>query len=77
VVAHVRMHGVLGDGTQIDSNVFDYPITICWGCLYRVSTFDCQDLTTSSDMRAPCYIGQDDGVDCRFAAIFGWDTNQL
>ncbi len=69
----VQVIGETGDGTEVKSNVFTYPITICRGCLLMFPTeadnpnspnFDCDLLSGSLDDE-PCNIGQDDPVDCR------------
>ncbi len=72
IVANVTIEGRDSAGTIYRSNTLHYPIMVCWQCLYMVVTSDCDDLSNAQDMRPPCLIGQDDGVDCRvFGALGG------
>lgn len=71
----VRLEGRLGDGTIVKSNEYEYPLQICYGCLYQIVTADCNDLSDANDMAVPCFIGQDDGVDCRLFTLWGADPS--
>lgn len=74
IVAHVRIEGQLMDGTIVQTNEYQFPIDICWGCLYQVVTDDCSAFREAQDMKPPCRIGQDEGVDCRLFSMWGWGT---
>jgi hypothetical protein len=71
IVVNITAEGRLSDGTIVHSNTMYYPINVCWKCLYMEVTDDCTDLSDSQDMRPPCLLGQDDGVDCRLFETLG------
>lgn len=71
IVANVTVEGRLSDGTIVHSNTFYYPIAVCSGCLVMNLVADPTDLSSAQDMRAPCIIGQDDGVDARLLTAMG------
>lgn len=75
LLVKVRIEGRLADGTIVKSNEFQYPVDICFGCLYMVVSDDCTNLSDAQDMRPPCIIGQDDGVDCRLFTLWGVDAD--
>jgi|GEM_PF-3488973 len=77
LLANVRLEGRLSDGTIVKSNVYSYPIDICFGCLYMVVTDDCTNLADAQDMRPPCLVGQDEGVDCRLFTLWGRDPGEI
>lgn len=65
IIAKIRIIGLLTDNTEIRSNEFWFPITVCYGCLaYRPPGADCTRLEEQL-RNIPCFPGQDDGVDCR------------
>ena len=73
----VRLEGRLGDGTIVQSNEYQYPFNVCFGCLYMVTVSDCTDFSDANDMRTPCQIGQDEGLDCRLATLLGLDASEI
>ncbi len=77
LLVKVRLESRLGDGTIVLSNEYYYPVDICFGCLYMIVTDDCSDLGDAGDMRPPCLIGQDEGVDCRLFTLWGSDISEI
>lgn len=75
----VRVFGETLGGTEITSAALRYPIYTCDGCLitYPQSAADPAQLPTyvcmggeSSDDPLPCYVGQDDYIDCRTCSAY-------
>lgn len=77
LLVKVRLESRLGDGAIVLSNEYKYPVDICFGCLYMIITDDCSDLGDAGDMRPPCLIGQDEGVDCRLFTLWGSDISEI
>jgi len=77
VLLKVRLEGRLGDGTIVQSNEYYFPLHICYGCLYMRVVQDCTDLSDANDMRPPCRIGENEGVDCRFFTVAGIDASDI
>ena len=81
ILAQIRFEGTTLGGSEVTSDTFTYPITICAGCLLDHTTpplFDDDDGSLTCDVsKAPpetpnltdfasvCVYGQDDPVDCR------------
>lgn len=61
---HVRMVGTRG-GSDVESNVFRYPVQVCDGCLISVLG-QCATLPTTTPVRPGgfCQLGQDGVQDC-------------
>ncbi len=78
IVVTVEMFGQTQAGIDVITQPFDYPITVCNGCLaycpigmacppptpYAGTDCDCGD-TTIETGELPCHPGQDDPIDCR------------
>jgi len=78
IVVTVQLFGVTQAGIELETQPFDYPITICNGCLaycpigmtcppatpHPGTNCDC-DNTDVDTGEMPCHPGQDDLVDCR------------
>lgn len=61
--------GVLNDHTEVRSNEFWYPLTVCNGCLvYFPPNVDPRRL--EENVSVPCALGQDDGVDARLCYTY-------
>ncbi len=60
VVAKVRAFGTTVGGTDVESQEFTFPITVCRGCLVSGTGANCDDAT---DKKPPCRFGQDQDVD--------------
>jgi hypothetical protein len=81
IVVTVEMFGQTQAGTDVITQPFDYPITLCDGCLaycpigmtcpptpaHPGTDCDC-DNTTIETGELPCHPGQDDPIDCRLVA---------
>jgi hypothetical protein len=68
MILRIVFEGKLLDGSLVKSNEFEYPVTVCNGCLisYGVAPSSCCDPAFWEDIPdAPCILGQDDGIDCR------------
>lgn len=74
LVVDVTIKGEMADGTEIQSNVFSYPIRVCRGCLLSFppeaddqtnTELDCDNTSSQSIGDMPCHPGQDEVVDCR------------
>ncbi|MBN1772180.1 MAG: hypothetical protein JXB32_13010 [Deltaproteobacteria bacterium] len=76
ITVTVQVFGVTQAGTEMETQEFDFPITLCDGCLVYCPTGVDLDTTTpgcqcncNSDVEQedpPCHPGQDDYVDCRY-----------
>jgi len=64
-------------GESVQTNVFAFPVTVCYGCLVGYSAADvnpnaplpnCLNATSSSStstaLPGPCFPGEDDAIDC-------------
>jgi hypothetical protein len=62
--ANITLFGTLGGG-RIDAEPFNYPVSVCTGCLTNVLGA-CGDTTVPAAMNKgnPCNLGQDIVVDC-------------
>lgn len=79
----IRFHGVTTAGSEVESNNFTYPMTICRGCLLTFplaanDPLDTQpncradftsDTSSVSDFALTCFPGQDSPLDCRVCRI--------
>jgi hypothetical protein len=75
IIARVKILGTTLGGQDIESGDFDYPITLCTGCLvtYPSGALDpttglcdtASDTTTETNV---CFFGQDRPVPCTFCA---------
>jgi hypothetical protein len=77
IVANVEIEGRLSDGTILHTNTMYYPIKVCYQCLVMDIVSDPTDLGDAQDMRPPCVIGQDDGIDSRVLFALGYDLSEL
>jgi hypothetical protein len=82
ITARVKVFGDTLGGTEITSNELSFPIAVCYGCLVdfppaaddaTVTGYQCNNASTGTSAStapsadtAPCWMGQDDPVDCRF-----------
>lgn len=74
--AHLEVRGELADGTPVTSAVFEFPLTVCLGCLVETPADADSPSVEGPDCcagRAPapaCHEGQDAPIDCRRCAAF-------
>jgi hypothetical protein len=77
MIARVKILGTTLGGQDIESAIFDYPITLCTGCLlyYPTEALDpnppylCTGTAeASSDISKVCFIGQDGYFPCTLCA---------
>jgi hypothetical protein len=74
----VQLFGITQSGTEVLTQEFDFPITVCNGCLEfcppgldlqpAVPGCQCNCAAAGAGVdldEAPCMIGQDDLIDCR------------
>ena len=70
VVANVRVFGSTLGGSDVQSDVFQYVIYTCWGCLISypaaelTTNGECSSMSGGSSIVLGCIQGQDDPVDC-------------
>jgi len=66
MTATVTLVGRMGDGTDVTSPEFLFPIRLCRGCLigYDVAPWECCYFKEEPDYY-PCFPGQDDGYSCQ------------
>jgi len=62
LISSVRLRGRTLGGTELESNEWQFPITVCSGCLCNLAP--CQ-MGTSESAGTNCHVGSDDLVDCR------------
>jgi hypothetical protein len=77
IIARIQVLGTTLGGQEIESAEFDYPITVCTGCLvsYPVDSLDptdglCTGGGTESETETVCFLGQDSPVDCSYCAAY-------
>jgi hypothetical protein len=75
-VAYVKFYGHTLGGTYIESNNFEFPVSLCAGCLINFASLaECNGValaqpnclgatTTSSSLPVPCVPGQDTYIQC-------------
>ena len=69
-VAYVKVFGQTLGGQSLESNEFQFPISVCHGCLVDIPVDALKNdwcKTThaaSSTVLSPCRIGQDQAIDC-------------
>jgi len=69
ITIRMRVVGLLADGTEVQSNEFWFPLTVCNGCLvYFPPRVDPRRL--EEQLTPPCVPGQDDGVDTRICYMY-------
>jgi len=74
IITYTQALGKTLGGKDVTSNVFEYPITVCRGCLIRFDTDLSREpvpncyasAVMSPGELAPCFYGQDVPVDCHF-----------
>jgi hypothetical protein len=65
-----RFFGATLGGTAVESDEFEFPIDVCYGCLIGFTnagsgpTPNCGGMAPSSAPVIPCIVGQDQGVPC-------------
>jgi hypothetical protein len=75
IITYTKVFGKTLGGRYVESNEFEFPVDVCWGCLVTFSAADedpcylepnCRlgSVATSTTSSVPCIIGQDDPVDC-------------
>lgn len=81
LVSYLKFFGHTLGGDYIESNEFEYPVDVCYGCLVSFSQADIntcyQNLNclgsasgASSSQTVPCVFGQDTPVDCSECQAF-------
>jgi hypothetical protein len=70
VVSRIRLFGESLGGNDVETGLYDFPITVCNGCLGCVEAAECDDKVASV-----CQLGQDAVADCR--CIPGADGNNI
>jgi len=77
MIARIKILGSTLGGQEIESGVFDFPITLCTGCLvaYPADALDptsgkCDAVTDTGDDSAICFFGQDVYFPCTYCAAF-------
>jgi hypothetical protein len=77
IIARIQVLGTTLGGQEIESAEFDYPITVCTGCLvnYPADSLDqvsglCTGGGTESMTQTVCFLGQDSAVDCSYCAAY-------
>jgi hypothetical protein len=69
-VAYVKVFGQTLGGQSLESNEFQFPISVCHGCLVVIpadaflNSWCSQSHPASSTVVSPCQIGQDQAIDC-------------
>jgi len=76
LVSYVKFFGVTLGGKSVESDEFEFPVDICFGCLISFSPADISPLfaapnckaaasgTSSTSIPVPCIPGQDTSIDC-------------
>jgi len=75
LVTYVTFFGQTTGGTSVQSNEFEFPVDVCFGCLIGFSATDDNPLSafqpncllagaTASSAPSPCIPGQDFTIDC-------------
>ena len=68
-VVNVTFYGVTLGGQSIQSDVFQFPVDVCYGCLVSsppgAAKGYCSGATPSSSTTVACVIGQDQPTDCQ------------
>ncbi|HTQ02923.1 MAG TPA: hypothetical protein VMI54_03660 [Polyangiaceae bacterium] len=77
IIARVKIHGTTLGGQDIDSGDFDYPITLCTGCLVTYpssaldpTTFTCDAASETMSTSTICFLGQDSTFPCTYCAAY-------
>mgnify|MGYP001119516755 CR=1 FL=1 len=74
VIANAKVFGKTLGGVDVESGEFQFPITVCRGCLISFATGDdpltdgpdcSKELDTTTQFQPPCKFGQDEGVPCQ------------
>lgn len=75
VLAEIKAFGRTLGGQPVESNVFSFPIEVCYGCLVTFppteldpETFECRGSSASEATATPCNWGQDTQVVCSSCA---------
>ncbi len=77
LVAYSRVFGTTLGGVPVTSSEFSFAIDVCYGCsiVFPLDAIDdspegpvCSDVGGAFQEDAPCQLGQDSAVDCRFCA---------
>jgi len=83
VVVVVKVFGRTLGGREVESGEFRFPISVCYGCLVSfppdatdpdLPTPNCANVGTGSSGEVPCYVGQDEPIDCRVCQAQGGPT---
>jgi hypothetical protein len=73
VVTYVKIYGKTLGGRYVESNEFEFPVDVCYGCLVGFSSTDqnvcykepnCFYAATVTSTSTPCFPGQDGTIDC-------------
>lgn len=77
IIARVRILGTTLGGQDLESGDFDYPITLCTGCLvdYPSAALDpttslCDAASTVMSTTTICFLGQDATFPCSYCAAY-------
>lgn len=78
IIARVRIEGTTLGGQDLESGDFDYPITVCTGCLISYpsgaltpGTNDCDSASDVMSTTTICFFGQDASFPCTYCAGTG------
>jgi hypothetical protein len=74
IVTYTKAFGTTLGGDHVESNTFEFPITVCKGCLIQFDTDETQVPVPNCYATAPtggsgptvCFFGQDATFDCHF-----------
>ncbi len=75
MVAYVKFTGHTLGGTYVESNIFEFPISVCHGCRVSFAASECLEegfstpnclnpSGSASSLPVPCFPGQDVIIDC-------------
>ena len=65
LITYARFFGHTLGGQYVESNEFEFPVDVCYGCLVRLSQMDISGTSTASTtLPLPCFPGQDETIDC-------------
>ncbi|MGO9710053.1 MAG: hypothetical protein ACLQBL_14390 [Polyangiaceae bacterium] len=68
-VVYVTFYGETLGGQTVQSNQFQFPVNVCFGCLYTVPTGAvkgyCAGAVPATETLLACQLGQDQIVDCQ------------
>jgi hypothetical protein len=69
ITLYVQVTGETQDRWPIHSNVYAFPVQVCWGCLLQMITNECAGTVGATEY--PCKPGQDDFIDNNYCPYSG------